>query len=331
MSLQRSNIDKFQKFYISDLKNKIIIPDFQRPSSSEHIESIYSYISDCHSKGREPIITGCFIITKCGDKEYLIDGNHRYCAYVKALDNLGKDIPVIIQYIETIDEKERIELFNRVNNCLPAPDMAKGVNHSHTNPVVKYFTEKYPRIFSNSKGKSQRPKINLINFIEDISNVIARGVDCKTIISKLEEYNLDLKRKDPNFFKKNKSDTSKSIEHLCQKAIDQGGLFFGMIPDSKWMYSLFGLDKIVQLKRVNVPAPLRVKLWNRFFGDHTRIGECLICKDEIRFEKFHACHDKADSLNGEMTIDNLYPGCEKCNLSMGKLDFETCLKKFKLI
>lgn len=65
-----------------------------------------------------------------------------------------------------------------------------------------------------------------------------------------------------------------------------------------------------------IPAPLRAKVWKKYFGD-TSTAKCLCCSHEnISFSNWHCGHIIPQAKGGPTTIDNLVPICAGCNTSM---------------
>jgi len=71
------------------------------------------------------------------------------------------------------------------------------------------------------------------------------------------------------------------------------------------------------IKRQKIPKALREQVWIKYFGkvyEH----KCYIkwCKNKINVFNYHVGHNIPLSKRGTTTIDNLYPICDRCNLSM---------------
>ena len=81
---------------------------------------------------------------------------------------------------------------------------------------------------------------------------------------------------------------------------------------------------------VNIPKAVREQVWIQKFGkcfDH----KCYIswCKNRVDVFTFHCGHNIPASKGGDMSIDNLYPICANCNLSMSdKYTIEEWNNKF---
>jgi 5-methylcytosine-specific restriction endonuclease McrA len=66
-----------------------------------------------------------------------------------------------------------------------------------------------------------------------------------------------------------------------------------------------------------IPKALREQVWLKEYGD-TFTNKCLVhwCSNEVSPFNFHVGHNIPESQGGLTTIDNLFPICSKCNLSM---------------
>jgi 5-methylcytosine-specific restriction endonuclease McrA len=74
----------------------------------------------------------------------------------------------------------------------------------------------------------------------------------------------------------------------------------------------------VTYKKRSIPQAVREAIWIERCGrvfDH----KCLVpwCKNKMTVYDFHAGHNIPESRGGSTTIDNLFPICSRCNLSMG--------------
>ena len=71
------------------------------------------------------------------------------------------------------------------------------------------------------------------------------------------------------------------------------------------------------LNMVNIPKAIREQVWIQRFG---RVFEhkCYIswCQNKIDVFNYHCGHDIPASKGGAASLENLYPICPNCNLSM---------------
>ena len=238
----------------SKLSKILSIPMYQRPENQIHIDNIFNSIKNIIQKQNIPKLTGCLILTKKLNSDIydLIDGNHRFSAYLKILNELQFDIKTFVQIIYTESEYESKDLFSIVNKNLPCPQLTKGVQQSEVNEIINYFIKEY-KIFSDSEN-SKRPFISKKLFSKFISDLISRNINNIVIIDTLKKYNEDLKSKNWMYFRYSTKDNQDNLEKLMKKASDKK-CFLGLVKINK-LYEPFNLN-IPVLKRVSINRALR--------------------------------------------------------------------------
>tara|TARA_B100001094_G_C18145745_1_gene780558 strand:+ start:499 stop:774 length:276 start_codon:yes stop_codon:yes gene_type:complete len=67
-----------------------------------------------------------------------------------------------------------------------------------------------------------------------------------------------------------------------------------------------------------IPKAVREQVWIKQFGKQFE-HKCYItwCKNKINVFEFHCGHDIPHSQGGTLDLNNLFPICSSCNLSMG--------------
>lgn len=316
MDISRNARERYSKHCISSLKNKLNIPEIQRVIQPQRVDEIYKSIEHEYKQGREFISPGTFIVADCNNIWYLLDGQHRFAAYVKLLEEHKYDTEVMINIISIKDKDELEPLFNLVNNTLPVAYIPEGLNRSSCNEILRHFLISYPGIFSSSRsGNTVRPFIHTTRLEEQIITLLE--FHPTNLIKKLEDLNEELKTYNINQFKNSNSDKLDKLIELRSKAIQKGGLLFGMFPG----FSCFDKLKVINegtvfRKRDRIVPALRDKVW-KIYNGNALTGKCPWCDCEITKKDCHMAHDLAHSKGGDETIDNLYPCCGKCNLSMG--------------
>ena len=75
----------------------------------------------------------------------------------------------------------------------------------------------------------------------------------------------------------------------------------------------------VKKKKKSIPKALRMKLWEKEFGD-TLNGNCFTCHRNVKIDDFQAGHIIAEVNSGELTLSNLKVVCKPCNTSCGTMD-----------
>lgn len=71
-------------------------------------------------------------------------------------------------------------------------------------------------------------------------------------------------------------------------------------------------------RKAKIPAAIQEAIWVQKMGKLFQ-GKCLTtwCPNIITVFDFHAGHDIPESKGGDISVENLYPICARCNLSMG--------------
>lgn len=335
MEIKLNPNNTMRTYKVSELLRKINIPDCQRSLDYDHIESIYVSLKDTLSSHSEPkILSSVALAVEPDETIYIIDGNHRIHAYKKLLDTDGYDLQIYVQIINTQNHTETEQLFEQFNNSLPMSKLPSGIKRSNINKIVKPLYSKYCQtkkikpIFSDTNSNSSnRPRISRAKFEEHIAKISQSGINQEIITNKIIEYNNELTHKNWSFFKLSSGDTQNKITRMLSRA-DQHGCRLGMVFLEKngfqELYKLFNItpQKLIVRTKQSISRALRNAIWNKYCGRDSRHSECPFCKEKISIENFHCAHDLAEANGGELVIDNLYPCCSSCNLSMGKKSFK---------
>lgn len=75
-------------------------------------------------------------------------------------------------------------------------------------------------------------------------------------------------------------------------------------------------------RKSKIPAALRTAVWNHYNGQVYNALCYAGCGENISVHNFECGHVIADSLGGEISLDNLRPICGHCNRSMGNTNME---------
>jgi 5-methylcytosine-specific restriction endonuclease McrA len=67
----------------------------------------------------------------------------------------------------------------------------------------------------------------------------------------------------------------------------------------------------------SIPKAVREQCWLKTFGEKYK-SKCYVswCKNEINVFDYHVGHNVPESNGGTLSLDNLFPICARCNLSM---------------
>jgi len=285
------------------------VPSFQRLTDSRRVDTIFSSLKDDIDTKKDIILPGCLIFAKTKKTYWIIDGLHRFEVYKRVWTDLKTDLNVYCHEIDVVDEEEAQALFIKVNDTRSLPNMPEGVSVNIVKGVVEHFSNKYPKIFSNSKsGKCNRPHLHFNGFQEALGRVLLNHphLDDVDVIKCIEDYNTS------SAGVINSSDFEKFVQGVKTK----GGFYLGIIANYEWLDMIFNKKEASPPKRQNIPQRIRKKVWDIENGESCD-GRCYICQDTIHILNFHCGHDVAVSKGGETTVDNMKPICSSCNLSMG--------------
>lgn len=322
---------------VSDVHRRATLPDCQRLCDEAHINEIYESIAKDIHDGREPYITGCLITAILDDQYYLLDGNHRLQAYHRIFQEHGHDLVVYVQEIYVTSMEEVESLFRQLNKSLPISSLPSGVKRSSVNKICSYFYDRYGTSHASSKKKPlfsnsttvHRPRVSKLKFEEIVGHLVQLSIPEERIISEVERHIQTLNRKTYEYFRRYTNDTTSKLRRMVDTA-DVFGCRLGMINLSCELPALFSAAAVrgIIQRKTNIPKSLKIAVWNRYMGLKKREGQCLFCKSTVCIESFHCAHDEAEAHGGDINIDNLFPCCGDCNLSMGKKSFEEFIVKF---
>lgn len=71
-----------------------------------------------------------------------------------------------------------------------------------------------------------------------------------------------------------------------------------------------------------IPKSVRTLTWKNYNGEKTK-GLCYACGTPIDIKNWHCSHVVSDKKGGSVTVENLRPCCQHCNLSCGKQNLYT--------
>lgn len=331
--LKRNNRDKLYISPVGEILDKINIPECQRTLNSEHLHCIYSSLLEEYSNKREPKLIGCIVICVYGDVYYLVDGQHRLFALKKLYEEKNYNAKIYVQELTVKNFQEVENIFKRVNNSIPVSKLAEGVKRSDVNIIAEYFYNKYKSSISGRKplfttSNAVRPRINITKFEESLSQIIKFESSNSKIIDRIEEFIRELDEYNVEHFKLYTNDRNYKIQNMLDTADSLFSCRLGMVHLTD-MINLFGESRKLFVRKENIPSSLKRRVWDIYIGKDKRIGECPFCEIEIRFENFHCAHNLAESKGGDLTIDNLFPCCGECNLSMGTMSYEEFIESFR--
>jgi DNA repair exonuclease SbcCD ATPase subunit len=91
-------------------------------------------------------------------------------------------------------------------------------------------------------------------------------------------------------------------------------------------------EKAIEMKpkKKAIPKMLKNKVWDKHIGIDIGQTKCLCCKiTNISQLNFHCGHILSEKDGGELTMENLKPICGACNSSMGTMNMDEFILKYK--
>lgn len=83
-------------------------------------------------------------------------------------------------------------------------------------------------------------------------------------------------------------------------------------------------------RRKTIPKQIKDQVWDTYFGKDKGVELCFCCKKkELRQSSFHAGHVIAHVNGGSDTVDNLRPICGSCNRSMGTMNMNEYIDRYR--
>lgn len=335
---------EFHQLPLDYLLQNTYLPPFQRIENDEHTEQIFNGIKEYYEEFNEVFLPGTISVGRLPDKPKMIlfDGNHR----VRALERLSKMynlsnhlIRVDIYNVQNEDDSHK--LYNIINSNKKV-DLFDGDFEPFIIPIVqKFVKEQFPEYCKPSKNP-RIPNISLDMLgkkLQAYQVVEKMGVTPDNIQKRLLEPIIALNK----FYSKQPDKTFETwgIDDYTTKykKLMSGNhpFYLGLFRNYEWIEKLMDGPEIDQShetrakemkSRKKIPQSIRIKLWNRNFGDNMR-GECFCCEKELMFTDFEAGHIVAVKNGGSDTLDNLEPICRLCNADMGTIHMHVYKKLFR--
>jgi len=325
-------------------------PSFQRGVKDERVARLVAEIK--HYRNTEtkenlekfpvPFLNTLNIANLRG-KFYIVDGQHRFAAYLDVYKREKVDFNVcyILKDCKTLQDMKTY--FIDINTQLAQQEVMFALSSMDLKETVAtYIQSKYAKHISTSE-KPRWPNINvdaLANFLfvmlrdeQSTNGLPPAEVDFDNIIDRIEEENdkagkllLQLERDKPDKF---------AGKH--KNASDKQGLFISIIM-SQSKEAENASNRAVNLKpkpkpkpaingpRRSVPSRVRKLVWKRDFAA-SMVGRCYTCEEKITFDKFEAGHRTAVANGGDDSVSNIVCQCKECNRSQYTMDIE----EFKLL
>ena len=314
------------------------IPNIQRIHDKEKVSEICEYQIEYFKKHSRFNFLGVMIVNTINRETFfIIDGQHRYLALKKLIDD-NYCPEIFIQLCIINNEEELRANYNIVNKNTPLPQFPENTNKNLVEDTYTYFLNKYDKMFKTSL-RPQRPFVNKTIFQEAIA-FISNKFDIQTqgpLIKLIEDFNSMISEWDSSNYPRTKTITPKMLK-LCEENKFYLGLYTGKMVDYcyDWVREMvkFKTGEILkassniekEYKKKKIPPVKRKKIWEKYIGNKA-CDVCTCCREtEISMLNYDCGHIVAESEGGTLEIDNLRPICKSCNSSMGTTNMKEYMK-----
>lgn len=307
MSVQfliQKNIEFYNEPFQIFLNKNPSIPYCQREYTEERVMEFYNKILRDNNENDSVPYLGIIHCAICDNDLYILDGQHRYFAYLKYNDVFHKDFNITYILKHCVSKDELKQYFKDLNNNFHMNEIIlKDDNIDKCYEIKKHIANKYPKHIS----KTQSPKYPNIQLDQLCQYLLLsfNGLDIQKMIEKIEQMNQKIK---------------KELQEDCKfDLLDSANKKNGF-----YMAYLF-MKTENESKRKKISQSVRNRLWEDNYPDSNR-GKCFCCGMEVMTSNFHAGHILSVRNGGSNHIENLKIICSCCNLSMGTqnlLEFKT--------
>lgn len=313
-------------------EQRIIIPD--------KITEIVKYQEDFFKSKKHFNFVGNININCClaDNKNYLIDGQHRYHA-IKRLCNRGyKNEMIKIEIMEVNTYNEVIANYNLLNKNTPLPEFIAGIDEDIPKRAFISLRNEFPNIWKTCK-KPKKPYINQNDFQEALGfltlklnelNIFPGGIKQEDLKELIIDKNNKMKLWPAESYEK----IRKGVKwEQYKKEADKHGFYLGMYSSISQEYRYDWVSQVIEetsgvqlakkkapsKKRKQIPKQKRDESWKRWIGNEFGESRCYCCRvEKIKMNHFECGHVQSDANGGSVLVENLRPICKKCNQTMGK-------------
>lgn len=279
------------------------IPEFQRYKDDAKIDEIIKYQTKKFNKDIEIPHIGVLSIAVCEEQNYLIDGQHRYCAFAALAEQY--DFDVNVQFYECGSMKDVYELYTLININTPLPNVYLA---DTPKKVYDYFYRNYPAMLKSSVN-CRRPNLYIEYLKEDIVKIFeiyskrfSENI-AERIIEDLELVNQSYKRA-PN-----------NLATSTVSVADKHGLYLGCgrkLNDT--VHYEFTSKLLDGCKKASISEEVANKVKGSYFN--VCIKPCLSCGVKLHRDDAHCGFIISKYNGGKAIADNLIPVCAECDKEM---------------
>ncbi len=316
------------------LQNNInpIIPISQRSKDSSRVDSFVEFLEDEYKKTKVIPDLNNIHICLFNNRFYLIDGQHRYSALTTFFEKnkkCKKEDYYLMPSIYFVENKKEMKMItSRINNIFVSEEylvLDEDDNDDYDIDNVKTHIEmKIKELYGNYISESTQcriPRFHLSHFKDYIFDKYPKWNAIK-ILDEIEKLNKEYGQE----YQQHNVPYYNSVNELATKK--------NVVP--------FYLSKIINEhhnninpknshKRIKVSAAMRASLWNKYYGDETNKGTCILCKCELKMSQYHVSHIQSLKENGTYNQDNLTIMCSKCNTSLGSKNLNDYLQEYGIV
>lgn len=226
--------DEFKEIYLCDTQDFITnIKMFsgQRPVNDEHVEILMRTLQD----GKD--FRGTMkVVRDLNDEFHLIDGQHRFYAYQKFMENdpkFQRNLIIEVYNTDYIGSEKTIEIFKEVNNCRNLDYIPTFDEMNITNKIQQRFPEAIIEIKEANK-RVNRPRISKQELhiqIKRMINLLKEKTDREFNINEIEELiikkNNEYRMKPRHFYPK--------ISNVTYDKSKKSGFYIGLCDKFQWI------------------------------------------------------------------------------------------------
>jgi len=313
------------------------IPKIQRKLIVENVDKIYEIELSWYATH------GCYLLAKTisiaiwNSQEYIIDGQHRMCAYKRlSKEHPEREIILSVEYYHC-DTKEALENEYKYVNMSTPNDISRMdiTPYKNKEEVISLFEKNFLTYLKNT-NKPISPNINIKIIRDKLDGIPLGDFSVGELTKYFLELNLYYSKCPLELFRKWHVET-RAITTIKQRPTQ---LYLGLYRNYEY------IDRIVQLKtlretipsagfahiehysncyRVKISKGLRRAVWN----SKLTTQDCYCCGELIDIDNFHCGHIQPVSYGGPTTADNLRPVCSQCNKDMGVMNMNDYIKLLK--
>ena len=312
------------------LKMKILKPNCQRLVDDDKVKEIIKSSLEFNKENNHFnfSVSSPPNLHMLDDSLYLIDGQHRIQALEILYNKYSHNIEFFITIVK-VDTMQELEYnYNMINKNTPLPDFSSfsNINKNIPEDASRAIKSKFPENWS-LKPRCNRPNIYFNHFQESLAFIVEK-LEIKNVddlVNLILVYNF-------NISNWNLSDNShfKASEN-CIKKVQETDFYLGLYPHKstnvygyKWAKEIVEQQTGVIIKekpkkrKKAIPKKIKNDSWNKYVGKKVGETKCLCCRTtQIESKDFVAGHIISEANGGTITVDNIVPICNSCNLSMG--------------